>query len=66
MGKEYKLVKLTEEEIKNNTRSSMALLSCSKCIANNNSGLCEYLIENIGNCMGLHYTYFIEVETDEK
>lgn len=61
MGKEYKLVELTEEERKNKTYIEMADFSCSKCVAYNDYDLCD----SMPPCSE-DFNYFIEVKTDDK
>lgn len=54
MGKEYKLVELTEEENDN------LVHACDKCVADKNEDLCLSLY-----FCGIN-SYFIEVKTDDK
>lgn len=65
MGKEYKLVELTEEEIKN-SGGNVIKFACSKCIANGCSEVCITLDGFFDICTDSPSSYFIEVETDDK
>lgn len=57
MGKEYKLVELTEEEQNN------APLGCIKCVAIGDGVLC---FEIAKECLKTRTSYYIEVEKDDK